>query len=68
MLAMFTIFANISVSAADFTVGYLEYDVISFDDMTCEIVGHTSDIPRIPASISVSKKAMSCLTCSSSPG
>ena len=43
ILAMFAIFANIVVYAVDFTVGYLNYNVISFENMTCEVASYFSN-------------------------
>ena len=42
LLTMFAIFANISVSATDFTVDYLGYNVISFENMTCEVDNYST--------------------------
>lgn len=39
--SMLMAFVSISASVSDFEVDGLKYDVISFDEMTCEVVGYT---------------------------
>ena len=59
ILAMFAILANISVFAADFTVGYLDYNVISFENMTCEVVNSSYTAPEnveIPSTVEYNGK------------
>ena len=45
ILSMLIAFAHVSISAADFEVDDFEYDVISFDEMTCAIVGYNTNEP-----------------------
>lgn len=43
--SMLMAFVCISASAADFEVDDFEYNVISFDEMTCAIVGYNTNEP-----------------------